>query len=346
MAKKEIELSEDARLVVSRGEQGPQVVYDGLSTARRVFIATYNLPKAGGPLLHALEGATKIESLRLISNIPNWWPSYWSRSARDKAREAIQSSLRRLTALAERDGVEIYFTRANHSKIYICDDIGYVGSSNFSDESASNVEAGVIIEGAEALEELQAAAWELLRPGVLMHPTLANAVAESLADWLQEELQFDKIYDAVHDVDSAAAQDAFKTAIQQLLELAQRVESILEDVRDERWTAPLQSVVQEVASLDEIGQIVSELEFPRGIIQSCANFSFQAVIEKHITDNCSDEEDLEMWQEFGQSEAEEQWEHVRTAALEKLREVTGNLEELKNGLVEKLRQLGEPIDNT
>jgi hypothetical protein len=346
MAKNEIELPEGARLVITKDEHGPQEVYDRLPTARTAFIVTYNLPKAGGPLLQALERATQLESLRLITNIPSWWSSYWGESAKKKAREAIQSSIARLNTLAKRDGVEIYFTRRNHSKIYVLDDIGYVGSSNFSDESANNVEAGVIVEDDDVLDELRKATWDLLKPEARLHPTLATAAAASLADWLQDELQFESIYASVHDWDSASAQGAFRDAVDRLLELAQRAEAILDDVRDPNWAEPLQAVIRDATSLDEISDVVGNLEHSHGKIHSCIEFSFQRVIERHITEHCSDEDTLELWQESGQRLAEEQWEELRTAALEDLRRVVDVLEGVKNRLVEKLRQFQEPVDNT
>jgi len=342
MAKSEIELTEGARVVITKDEQGPQEVYDRLPTAEAAFIVTYNLPKAGGPLLRALEGATNLKSLRLVTNIPSWWATYWG-DARRKARDAIKSSIERLDGLAARDGVEIYFTQRNHSKIYIVDDIGYVGSSNFSDESAKNVEAGVVIEDTDALEELRRSAWELLRSEARLHPTIANALSESLAEWLRDELDFESVYAAAHDWDSASAQDGFKDAVNRLMEFGQRVEAVLEDVRDDHWAAPLQAMLHEATSLDEISELLADLDHSHGNIRSCIDFSFQAVIDRHIVENCSDEDTLELWQESGQRLAEERWEELRTDALKDLRAVVDALEGIKSRLIEKLQS---PVDNT
>ncbi len=49
---------------------------------------------------------------------------------------------------------EIYFSFSNHAKVLIVDDIAYVGSANFTEASAQNFEAGVIITGKEEIEEL------------------------------------------------------------------------------------------------------------------------------------------------------------------------------------------------
>ncbi|WP_148712930.1 phospholipase D-like domain-containing protein [Corallococcus sp. AB030] len=346
MPKNEIELSEGAKLVITKDEHGPQEVYDRLPTASTAFIVTYNLPKAGGPLLTALEGATQLESLRLVTNIPNWWASYWRDGPKLKAREAIKSSIDRLNTLATRRGVEIYFTRRNHAKIYVVDDIGYVGSSNFSDESASNVEAGVILEDEDVLAELREKSWDLLKADALLHPTLATAVAASLEDWLVEELQFESIYDAVHDSDSAHAQDEFTKAVQRLLDLAHRAEAVLDDARDPAWAEPLQAVIREATSLDEIGDVLGNLEYSYGKIQACIGFSFDGAINQHIVENCSEEENLEWWHEEGVRVAEEQWEELRAEALKDLRRVVDALEKIKRKLLTQLRQLQHPVDNT
>jgi len=342
MAKSEIELTEGARLVITKDEQGPQEVYDRLPTAREAFIVTYNLPRAGGPLLRALESATNLKSLRLVTNIPSWWATYWG-DARRKARDAIKESIEKLNGLAARDGVEIYFTQRNHSKIYIVDDIGYVGSSNFSDESAKNIEAGVVIEDEDALEDLQRSAWELLRSEARLHPTIAEALSESLAEWLREELDFESVYAATHDWDSASAQEGFKDAVKRLMEFGERAEAVLEDVRDDHWPAPLQAMLHEATSLDEISELLAELDYSHGSIRSCIDFSFQAAVERHIVDNCSDEDTMELWQESGQRVAEEQWEELRTHALKDLRAVVDALEGIKNRLIAKLQA---PVDNT
>lgn len=284
MAKSKIELPEGTRLVITKDEHGPQEVYDRLPSARTAFIVTFNLPKAGGALLDALERATQLESLRLITNIPNWWVSYFSEKAKKKARTDIQSSIERLKTLAERDGVEIYFTRKNHSKIYVLDDVGYVGSSNFSDESANNVEAGVIIEDEDTLDELRRSSWELLRPEVRLHPTIAAALSESLADWLRDELDFESVYVVAHDWDSESAQEGFKEAVKRLVEFGQRAEAVLDDVRDDHWPVPVQAMLHEATSLDEVTKLVGGLDSSYGSIRSCIDFSFQAVIEKHIVE--------------------------------------------------------------
>lgn len=346
MARREVQLAPGTTILITKNEHGPQRIYELLPTARRAFIVTYNLPKPGGALLDALEHATQLETLRLVTNIPNWWESYWSYDAKMRAREAIQSSIGKLNILAQRHGAEIYFTRTNHSKIYVLDDVAYVGSSNFSDESANNVEAGVLIENQDEVDELRHAAWDLLKVDIRLHPTIADAAAASLEDWLREELQFENIYRAVHDSDLDQAQHEFQRAVKRLLELAHRAETVLDDARDPHWAEPLQSVIREATSLDEIGQVVGNLEYRFGKIQSCIEFSFQAAVAQHVVANCSDEETLEWWQEDGRRVAEEEWEVLRTAALTDLRRVVDVLEEVKSRVVKNLQRLQRPVDNT
>lgn len=346
MAKNEIELPEGARLVITKNEHGPREVYERLPTARTAFIVTYILPKAGGsssPRWRARPSSraclssrtSRVGGLHIGGDAP-----------KKKAREAIKRSIDRLNTLATRDGVEIYFARKNHSKIYVVDDIGYVGSSNFSDESAANVEAGVIVEGEDALAELREQSWGLLRTDALLHPTLATAAAASLGDWLEDELQFESIYIAVHNSDPANAQDEFKKAVQRLLELAHRAEAIFNDARDPDWAEPLQSVIREATTLDEIGDVIGDLEYSYGRIQACIGFSFDDAVDRHVVANCSDEETLELWREDGRRAAEEQWEELRKDALKDLRRVVDVLEGIKGKLQNQLRALQRPVDNT
>ena len=50
---------------------------------------------------------------------------------------------------------EVYFCFSNHAKIVMTNNIAYIGSSNFSEESADNFESGFISKDADFIEFLE-----------------------------------------------------------------------------------------------------------------------------------------------------------------------------------------------
>lgn len=67
------------------------------------------------------------------------YPFYWTSSERGTYHSA---------------GFSAFFNLHNHAKIIVTENIVYIGSANFSNESAKSIETGVIIEDRDFFAEI------------------------------------------------------------------------------------------------------------------------------------------------------------------------------------------------
>lgn len=82
------------------------------------------------------------------------------------------------------DKAEVYFCFSNHAKIIMTDNIAYVGTSNFSEESVENFESSFISRDVDFNEFLQEEAF----------PWIIDSSGEYKTD---EELLFKRQYERV-----------------------------------------------------------------------------------------------------------------------------------------------------
>lgn len=120
-------------------------VVDDFPNATYVDILTYNISRSRDTLLDELKKAGKRNiPIRIITNIPNRWHSYWNAKDRIKARNTIKIYQRKLRPESIGKLANVFFKFNNHGKIILTNNIIYWGSANFSDESACNYECGTI----------------------------------------------------------------------------------------------------------------------------------------------------------------------------------------------------------
>jgi len=134
----------NAKFVYSKNELGYQEVLDSFEIASEITIITYNISEKKNALVSALKKAGEHCIINVITNIPSRWETYYGDSFRDKARQKINLYLSKLKP--ENLGINstVFFDFSNHGKIIMTDSIVYVGSANYSEESANNTEFGFI----------------------------------------------------------------------------------------------------------------------------------------------------------------------------------------------------------
>jgi phosphatidylserine/phosphatidylglycerophosphate/cardiolipin synthase-like enzyme len=157
--------------VLSADELGFQEVLDTLSRASRVAILTYNFAKSSGELVRRLQALEEDARLDIVSNVPGTFETYFGQNAIERARARIDEAKRVLDPKAFRARTSIRFNLNNHAKIVASDLCAYVGSANFSDESADNYELGFVTRAPEAISAIfehfdLVAAESVLNPGV------------------------------------------------------------------------------------------------------------------------------------------------------------------------------------
>ena len=137
----------DAEFVAGEDELCFKAVLEDFKKAEYINILTFNISGRNNLLLEELQkvGAKDIP-IRIVSNIPGRWESYYSTNEtyRRNARNKIQLYLRKLCPENIGRLSEVFFKFNNHGKIIMTNNIIYWGSANYSDESKRNFECGTI----------------------------------------------------------------------------------------------------------------------------------------------------------------------------------------------------------
>lgn len=137
-----------------------QRILDDFPNAKQVRILTYNISKNQyrNELMNALKSINADADVKIVSNIPSRMPTYYSTPAGESMRRGYRNNF---TAYLERlnpenfpSNPEVSFNFSNHAKIIGTENILYVGSANYSDESSDNIEAVTIITDKDAIKEI------------------------------------------------------------------------------------------------------------------------------------------------------------------------------------------------
>lgn len=154
-----MELSfEGGRFVSFDGELNYKEVLKDFSNAEKIRIATYNVSKNSkyDKLLNALKNTNA--DVKFVTNVPSRMPQYFNgpkgQSMRSNAKENIDIYIARLNPEQYSDSFSPFFNVKNHAKIIGTENIVYIGSANYSNESKFSVETGVLIEDKKFIEEL------------------------------------------------------------------------------------------------------------------------------------------------------------------------------------------------
>ncbi|WP_413404686.1 phospholipase D-like domain-containing protein [Paenibacillus amylolyticus] len=131
-------------IVTSKGESNYKEVLNDFDSADYIFVTTYNISQNRKALLNSLKEAAKHAEVRIVTNIPNRFETYYEDKVRKKARESINNYTKKLNSNDE-ESIDAFFNFQNHSKVILTNNIAYIGSANFSEESSNNRETGFII---------------------------------------------------------------------------------------------------------------------------------------------------------------------------------------------------------
>lgn len=192
-------MTSDTKFIYSKNELGYQEVFDHFNSATEITIITYNISEKKDALVNALSSAGAHCKINVITNIPSRWETYYGNSFRDKARQKINLYLSKLNP--ENLGIKpsVFFDFSNHGKIIMTEAIVYVGSANYSEESANNTEFGFVSKDkefiefikAEVLSEIQSSAipyYEYDYTALLLESNVALSAAFNARNELYEEV--------------------------------------------------------------------------------------------------------------------------------------------------------------
>lgn len=147
-------------VVFGRETLNYQRVLDDFPRAKTVRILTYNISKNQyrNELIDALKSIQPSADVKIISNIPSHMPSYYDTAAGEAMRKAYRRNysayLERLNPENFQSNPDVAFNFSNHAKIIGTENVLYIGSANYSDESKDNIESGTIITDKRAIEQI------------------------------------------------------------------------------------------------------------------------------------------------------------------------------------------------
>ncbi|MGI1805990.1 phospholipase D-like domain-containing protein [Exiguobacterium sp. TDN 0502] len=139
---------------MTRGELGYSEVLEDFQNAEYIYILTYNISKDDETLLEKINESPPDTEIKLYTNIPSRFNRYYYEWAKTKAKVQIDNYKEKLNPENFNQKFQSMFTFDNHSKIIMTNNIAYVGSANYSSESANNFEAGVIFEDKNMINQI------------------------------------------------------------------------------------------------------------------------------------------------------------------------------------------------
>lgn len=141
--KKEYILS-DSKFVYSKNELGYQEVLDDFKNAEKITVVTYNISEKQSLLIQKLSETSSDTEISIFTNIPSRWDTYYGDAYKNTSRKKINVYLTKLKPDSIGEKVSVFFNFNNHGKIIMTNNLAYVGSANYSEESKYNIEFGII----------------------------------------------------------------------------------------------------------------------------------------------------------------------------------------------------------
>lgn len=135
----------NAKFVFTKDEIGYQEVIDDFINSNYILVITFNISENNDYLINHLKESKTGTEIEIFTNIPQRYERYFSDAARQQARKKINVYLDRLDPKKYESLVSTHFCFNNHSKIILTDNVVYIGSANYSDESQRNSESGFIV---------------------------------------------------------------------------------------------------------------------------------------------------------------------------------------------------------
>ena len=150
----------EGEFVCSKDSLNYQAVLDDFKNAKQIRVLTYNISKKNysNVLIDALKSVPETADVQIITNIPSRYKNYYNSYAGNKARETYQQTLRSYLDILNPENFQsipyVGFIFSNHAKIIGTDNIVYIGSANYSDESKDNIESGTLVRDKLFIQKL------------------------------------------------------------------------------------------------------------------------------------------------------------------------------------------------
>lgn len=157
--------------VCNEGGLNYEAVLEDFNTAGVIRILTYNISKneKDDKVIDLLKDMPDSVDIQIITNIPSRFPQYYNSKAGDAMRAAFKNNcdvyLRKLNPENFQAPIFSAFNFKNHAKIIGTENIVYIGSANYSNESKYNIETGILIRDKKFISSLYNEFFEKIKDG-------------------------------------------------------------------------------------------------------------------------------------------------------------------------------------
>lgn len=360
----------EAKFLISKDELTYSEVLDDFPNANKIFILTYNISRDKDYLLKSLKECQKDTEIKIVSNIPGRWSEYFNNNYSNKAKRNIAIYKNKLNPEQISTKTQVYFCFSNHAKIIMTDNIAYVGSANFSEESAENFESGFITRDKDFINFLEndifpwiinySSEYEIddkllfFKTAIYKSVAMFESIYEnfhmnfySLADHRGQEQWY---YNTTDNTISINDLEETSEICNKYLDLLQEINDVFQN----------HNIIE--ANIDGIDDLIEESndvvnnieEIFSGTLYDLAMFSKQNYINKYLDDNASEayDENLDYYVEKGIDIADELFEKLAERAkddADKLLKELGVMKDISKLVVNKFNEIPEnliKIDNT
>ncbi|QWH15275.1 hypothetical protein EXW38_28955 (plasmid) [Bacillus mycoides] len=186
---------ESIYLVLTKGSYNfDEILKEIKNTKEFILISTYNLTpgdildKDKDELLDLFQNSEAKDKF-LISHIPGWMKGYKGKfePLKENAHKNIDTYK---NLFSETSDILHYIMINNHSKIILTENIGYVGSANYSIKSQNNLEMGVIFTDKTKIKELYDILILIFRKEGTLAQKSKSHIGKSPSIWLNTLRQF------------------------------------------------------------------------------------------------------------------------------------------------------------
>lgn len=149
-----------SQLILTKGEYGFQEVLDDFNNTNEIIIFTFNISQKNSNLFNLIRNLNSNVKVTIVSNIPKRYDKYVYNpkngfDASKMAKKNINVYFSRMDKINFNSDFLPYFNFKNHIKIVLTNNIAYIGSQNYSEESQDNFEIGFLINDKNAIKEIK-----------------------------------------------------------------------------------------------------------------------------------------------------------------------------------------------
>lgn len=357
-----IRISDKIDIIFSKDHCAYEEVIKDFINADFINILTFNISNENNELLDCIKEVEDGVKVNIITNIPNRFATYYSYSARQKARQNISNYMTRLNPDNFKANISTLFNFDNHSKIIMTNNVGYIGSANFSSESSSNFECGVIIRDKLVLKQIQEEVFPFIANESVQY--YGSEITRIKLLFININSKLEVIRKSIHEgfysssghlLDDIEYYDSYNASLspidlEELEALLYEIEEVLSDLsEDKKYEDILTSVNTSI--LKEIGGMIHNWSN----LYKFSRFDIQKEMDAYLSENAlfADEENLDYYAQRAFEVASEKKESLVDSLksdVDKIEKLMYNLSTMINNVINNIdifvESSNEMIDNT